>query len=102
MLSPLVKMRYEILHRKVILKCLNKNCMYGFRTFYVVLIKSLPSGIAKMPCQPLLLVSVTWQCMGLRPLFHLQVVFEAPQVAICRPQGGCDVRGQESSLVQFG
>ena len=54
-----------------------------------------------MPCQPPLLVSVAWQSMSLRPLFHLQVMFEAPQVAIGRPQGRLDGWCQESSLAQL-
>ena len=59
------------------LKGLNKNRVHGLRTLEIILIKGLPGGMAKITCQPLLLVRVAWQRMGLCPLFHLEVVFEA-------------------------
>jgi hypothetical protein len=35
-----------------------------------------------MACQAPLLVRMAGQCMGLRTLFHLEIVFEATQIAI--------------------
>ena len=65
------------LHRRSILKGLNKNRVYGLCTLEIILIKGLPGGRAEIACQPLLLVRVAWQRMSLCALFHLEVVFDA-------------------------